>query len=107
MAEQALRRHHDERLAQVAQHLAPEHVKHLGRRRRNAYLHIELRAQLQKPLKPRRRVLGPLALIAMRQEQSEAGYAAPLSFARADELVDDDLRAVGKIAELTFPDRQP
>ena len=32
--------------------------------------------------------------------------AAPLHFARGDELVDHHLRAVGEVAELGFPDHQ-
>ena len=42
----------------------------------------------------------------MRQEQRKPAQPAPLGFARRDELVDDDLRAVGEIAELGFPDGQ-
>ena len=33
-------------------------------------------------------------------------HAQPLRFAGADELVDDDLRAVGEVAELGLPDHQ-
>ena len=44
MAQQALRRHDDERLAQWAQHLPAQQVKHLRGRRRNAHLHVELGA---------------------------------------------------------------
>ncbi len=40
MAQQALRRHDDERLAQCAQHLPAQHVKHLRRRRGHAHLHV-------------------------------------------------------------------
>src|SRR6185436_20561830 len=44
-----------------------------------------------------------LALIAMRQEQHEARHAEPLPLAGGDELIDDDLRAVRKVAELRLP----
>ena len=47
-----------------------------------------------------------LALIAVRQQADEARHAQPLAFARRDELVEDDLRAVGEVAELRFPERQ-
>ena len=40
----------------------------------------------------------------MRQHQGQAVEAAPLDFARSDELVDEHLRAVGKVTELRFPD---
>ena len=49
---------------------------------------------------------GPCAFVAVRQEQREPAQAAPLRFARADELVDDDLRAVDEVAELAFPDHE-
>ena len=52
------------------------------------------------------RVLGPLALEAVRQQQHEAVGAQPLGLARGDVLVDDDLRAVGEVAELRFPQHQ-
>ena len=47
-----------------------------------------------------------LSLVAMRQEHRQRAQAAPLRLAGADELVDDHLRAVGKVAELRFPDHQ-
>ena len=46
---------------------------------------------------------GSLAFVAVRQKQDEAGGKTPLVFAGADELIDDDLRAVDEIAELRFP----
>ncbi len=49
---------------------------------------------------------GPLAVIAVRQEQSDGGSFAPFSFRTDDVLVDDDLRAVGEIAELRFPENE-
>ncbi len=47
-----------------------------------------------------------LAFVAVRQQQHESAQAIPLRFAGADELIDDDLRAVGEIAELPFPQRE-
>jgi hypothetical protein len=46
VAQQALRAHHDERLAVPAQHLPAQHVEHLRRRRGHAHLHVVLRAEL-------------------------------------------------------------
>ena len=40
----------------------------------------------------------------MRQQEDDAGEQAPLGFAGGDELVDDDLCAVGEVAELGFPE---
>ena len=49
-------------------------------------------------------MLWTLTFIAVRQHQGDAVDAAPLDFARGDELVNHDLRTIGKIAELCFPD---
>ena len=89
-----------------AQHLPAQQVEHLRRRRRHAHLHVVLGAQLQEALEARRRMLRALPFVAVRQEQHQAADAAPLGFAGADELVDDDLRAVGEVAELRFPDHE-
>ncbi len=51
-------------------------------------------------------MLRTLALIAMGQQHDETRHAQPLRFTRGDELVDDDLGAVGEIAELRFPQHQ-
>ena len=49
-------------------------------------------------------VLRALAFVAVRQQQDDAGEQVPLGFAGGDELVDDDLRAVGEVAELRLPE---
>src|SRR3954468_9511932 len=51
-------------------------------------------------------MLWPLPFIAMRQEQGQPTKTTPLGFARTDELIDDDLRTVGEVTELSFPDRE-
>src|SRR5260370_41672428 len=51
-------------------------------------------------------MLRPLAFVDVRQEQQDHGRQIPFVLARADELVDDYLRAVGKIAELRFPQNE-
>ena len=51
-------------------------------------------------------MLGALPFVAVRQEHRQAALAAPLGLTGADELVDHDLSAVGKVAELSFPNRQ-
>ena len=104
--QQALRAHHDQRPPERAQHLPPQQVVDLRRRRRHAHLHVVLGAQLQVALRARRRMLGPLAFVAVRQQQHETADAAPLHFARRDELVDHHLRAVGEVAELRLPDHE-
>ena len=73
---------------------------------RHAHLDVVLGAELQEALEARRRMLRALALVAVRQEHREAAHALPLGFARGDELVDHDLRAVHEVAELRLPDHQ-
>ena len=51
-------------------------------------------------------MFGALSLVAMRQQADEARHAQPLAFARRDELVEQNLRAVGEVAELRFPQGQ-
>ena len=63
-------------------------------------------AVLQEPLDAAGRVFGALALVPVRQEDDESRLAHPLGLARAEELVDDDLRAVDEVAELRLPDAQ-
>ena len=91
-------------LRKDAQDLPADHVIHLRGRRRHAHLHVVLGAELQEALEARGGMLRALAFVTVRQEQREPAQAAPLRFARADELVDDDLRAVHEVAELAFPD---
>ena len=106
VAQQRLRRHHDQRLAEVAAHLAAQRVEIVGRRGRHDHLPVVLGRELQVALEPGRAVLGPLPLVAVRQQHHQAVHAQPLALARADELVDDDLRAVGEVAELRLPHHQ-
>jgi hypothetical protein len=48
-------------------------------------------------------MLGTLAFIAVREQQRDAAEQPPFVFGGGDELIDDDLRAVGEVAELRFP----
>src|ERR1700722_17342985 len=68
-----------------------------------ANLHIILSAQLQETLDASAGMLWTLSFEAMRQQQDESAGLVPFGFGRDDELIDDDLRAVDKIAELSFP----
>ena len=45
-------------------------------------------------------MLRTLSLVAVRQEQRQPGHAAPFGLAGTDELIDDDLRAIGEVTEL-------
>ena len=105
MAQQALRRQHDQRLAPAPQRLPAQEVEVLRRGRGLADLDVVLGRELQEALEAGAGVLRPLPLVAVRQEQDEARQQAPLVLAGAEELVDDDLRAVGEVAELRLPER--
>ena len=52
------------------------------------------------------RVLGPLALVAVGQQQHQAVALAPLVLGGDEVLVDDDLGAVDEVAELRLPHHQ-
>ena len=106
MPQQALGGHHDQRLAEVAPDLAAEQVEVLGGRRGNGDLDVLLGAEREEPFEPGAGVLGPLALVAVRQEHDQAAAPAPLRLGRGDELVDDHLGAVGEVAELGLPHDQ-
>src|SRR5947208_962485 len=106
VAQQALRGEDNERLAVRPDHLPAQEKKHLHRGRRNAHLDVIVGAELKVSLRAPRRMLGPLPLVAVRQEHHQAAAAAPFDLARGDELVDHHLRAVRKIAELRLPDNQ-
>ena len=95
-----------ERLAEVAVDLPAQDVEVVRRRRAVGDLHVVLGAHLQEALEARGGVLRTLAFVAVRQEADEAGHAQPLALARRDELVEQDLRTVGEVAELRLPQRE-
>src|SRR5579885_3876169 len=106
MAQHALGSKDNKGLAPFAQRLPPEQMEILRGRGRLANLHIIVRCELKVALDAGARVLGPLAFIPMRQQNDYSGEQSPLVFARGNELVKDDLRAVGKVAELRLPHHQ-
>src|SRR6516225_2959184 len=103
MADEALRRHQDQRLADLALELTAQDVKIVRRRGAIGDLHIVLAAHLQEALQARGGMLGALAFIAVGQQADEARHAQPFALAGGNELVEDDLGAVGEIAELRLP----
>jgi hypothetical protein len=80
VAQQALGRHDHQRLAEGALHLAAQGVEVLRRGGQVADLDVVLGAELQEALEVGAGVLGPLALVAVRQQQDEAADALPLGF---------------------------
>ena len=81
-------------------------MEDLRRRGQVAHQHVVLGAELEEALDAPAGVLRPLALEAVREQQREAREPVPLVFARREELVDDDLRPVGEVAELGLPDHE-
>ena len=61
-------------------------------------------AELQETLEPSARMLWTLAIVAMGQIHYQASTLQPLAFPGCDELVNNALGIVGKVAELGFPD---
>ena len=108
MAQQALRREHDERqrIGVEQQRLAAQHVEVLCGGRAVDDAHVEVGGQLQEALHTRARVIRALALVAVRQQQHERGRHAPLGAARHQVLVENGLRAVDEIAVLRFPQHE-
>ena len=95
-AQQRLRRHHDQRALLDDHRLAAQEVEVLRRRRRVRDSQVALGGEREEALEAGGGVLGPRALVAVREQQREAGGLAPLCEARGDELVDDHLGALTK-----------
>ena len=108
MAQQALRREHDQRqrIGLEQQRLPPQQMEVLRGRRAVGDAHVDVGRRLQEPLEPRARMIGSLALVAVRQQHHQRRRQSPLGAARRDELVEHDLRAVDEIAVLRFPDHE-
>src|ERR1035437_7193172 len=111
MPQQALGRKNDERLSRAAPsaaavHLAAQQVEVLRGRRAVAHLHVVFGAEREVALDTGARVFGALPFVAVREQHHQAARLSPLLLAAGNELVDHDLRAVGEIAELRFPDDQ-
>ncbi len=64
--QQPLGRHDDERAGARVERLAAEQVEVLRRRARGRDADVLLRCELEEALEPRARVLGPVALVAVR-----------------------------------------
>ena len=105
-AEQGLGRHHHHRAGVGVERLASQQVEVLRRRRRVQDADVALRPEGQEPLQARRRVLRPGSLVAVRQQQRQAGRLPPLRQPGDDELVDDDLGAVHEVAVLRLPQHE-
>src|ERR1700687_71933 len=106
MAQHALGREDYKRLAPWTPRLPAQHMKILRSRRRLADLHVVFGGELHEAFQTCAGMLWSLALVAVRQKHHEPRRQIPFILARADELVDDHLRAVGEIPELRFPQNE-
>ena len=106
MAQQALRREDDERLLDGLAALARSRWKYEAGVVGLATCMLSSARELQEALDARARVLRPLPLVAVRQQQHEAARLAPLRLGAGEELVDDHLRAVHEVAELRLPQHE-
>lgn len=120
VAEHGLGEGQDQRLAELAVDLATEDVEVLGRGGSVDDLHVAVLvlagellgrgvdvrviiAQLEVTLNTRGRVLGALAVITVGEGHNETGTLEPLLLTRGEELIDNALRVVGKVTELSLP----
>ena len=69
--QQPLRRHHDQRPRARVERLPPQQVEVLRRGRAVGDADVLLRGELQEALEPRGGVLGPVALVAVREQQRQ------------------------------------
>ena len=81
-------------------------MEHLRCFRHHQHLDVFFGTQLQPAFYAGGRVFRALAVVAVRQDNGEAAPASPFGFAGGNELVDGDLRTVGEVAELGFPNHQ-
>ena len=103
MPQQTLGRHHHQRQAEIAFDLTAEQVKILRRRGGVADLDVVVGGQFEVTLQVGAGVFGALPFDAVRQQQHQPAEPVPFASAGGDIIVDDDLSAVGKIAELGLP----
>ncbi len=94
----------DEGLAPFAQDLAAQEMEVLRGGGGLGDLDVVLCGELEVTLHAGAGVLGALAFVAVGEEHDKAGEQAPFDFAGGEELVDDDLGAVGEVAELGLPE---
>jgi hypothetical protein len=66
---------------EFAQRLLSQHVEVVRRGRRLGNCECVLRCQMEKAFEPSRRVVGTLALVAMRQQKYDARLLGPLRLA--------------------------
>src|SRR5579885_724252 len=106
MAQHAFRCKHHQWFSPLSERLSPQQMKVLRRGRRLANLEVVAGSKLQKAFNSSARVFRALSFIAVGQEQYQAREQVPLEFTGNDELINDRLRNIGKVAELRLPKHQ-
>ena len=104
--EQALGGHEDEWFAEIPVLLAAERMEVLSGGGEIPDDHIFLRAELEEAFEAGAGMFRAHAFVAVRQKHDEVAGRLPFRLGGGDELVDDDLRAVGEVTELRFPQRE-
>ncbi len=69
-------------------------------------MNVVARGQLQESFNARAGVFRTLPFKTVRQQHHHTGKQSPFFFACTDELIDDRLGNIGKIAKLRFPQNQ-
>src|SRR5262245_15956020 len=103
-AQKALRSQENERTGLGVERLAAKDVEVLGSRRTVDDADVLLRCELHETLEAGARMLGPVALVPMWEQQGQPRALVPLREARDDELVDHHLRRVDEVPELGLPE---
>src|SRR5260370_8542399 len=106
MSQHTFRSEDDERLAPGATNLAAQQVKILRGGGRLADLHVFFAGELHKTFDARARMLRALSLVAVREKHDQTRGECPFVFTVAEELIDDNLRAVVAISTLPSPQTQ-
>ena len=78
----------------------------LGGRRGLGQAHVAPGAQGEEPFDARRRMLGALTFVSVRQKEDQTRLLVPLVGGRHQEVIDHDLGTVGEITELRLPRHQ-
>ena len=106
MPQQRFRCEYYQRPARPGARLPTQEMEQVGRRRAIGDGHVAVRAHLQEALDTARGVIGPLPFQAVRQHQRHRRSVEPLVLGAGDELIDNDLRHIGEVAELRLPSHQ-
>ncbi len=75
----------------------------LRRSRQVNHLHIVFAAELQEAFQTCAGVLRSAAFLAVRKQEHESRFLVPLRFGGRNELIGNDLSAIGEVAILGFP----